>query len=146
VCCITDGRETAWVLQIIKLIVLWDLTQHSVVRIHRRFGGKYCLKFEGSSEEIVNIVAHRPVAKQWLCKQRPLLRNVRNIHATIEERCFLWSEPRLFLGNGSLRTRSRGNRHDCKKRRTVFSIWFVPRRYNQGRWSNEFTCEIFAWQ
>jgi hypothetical protein len=47
--------------------------------------------------------AYRPVAKQWLCKQLPLLGNVRNIHArNNRERCFLWSAPRTFLGNGSV--------------------------------------------
>jgi hypothetical protein len=36
------------------------------------------------------IVAYRPVAKQWLCKHRPLLGNVRNIHPrTIQERRFV---------------------------------------------------------
>jgi hypothetical protein len=34
-------------------------------------------------------VAYRRVAKRKLCKQRPLLVKARNIHATIEERCFL---------------------------------------------------------
>jgi hypothetical protein len=29
----------------------------------------------------INIVAYRPVAKQWICKHRPLLDNARNIHA-----------------------------------------------------------------
>jgi hypothetical protein len=47
-----------------------------------------------------NTVAYRPVAKRWLCKQRPLLGNARNIHA-------------------------RNNR------RTVFSMWSVPRCYNR---------------
>jgi hypothetical protein len=30
---------------------------------------------------MVHIVAYRPVAKQWLSKQRPLLGSARNIHA-----------------------------------------------------------------
>jgi hypothetical protein len=34
------------------------------------------------------IVAYRPVAKRWLCKQQPLLGNARNMHATVEL-CFL---------------------------------------------------------
>jgi hypothetical protein len=37
---------------------------------------------------MVYIVAYRPVAKQWLCKQRPLLGNARNMHVTIEERVY----------------------------------------------------------
>jgi hypothetical protein len=52
----------------------------------------------------LSIVAHRPVAKQWLCKQRPFLRNnqvnkfplscssfliLQQLKATIEELCFL---------------------------------------------------------
>jgi hypothetical protein len=39
---------------------------------------------------IVHIVAYRPVAKQWLCKHRPLLvTSATFTHATIEERRFL---------------------------------------------------------
>jgi hypothetical protein len=52
-------------------------------------------------------VAYRPVTKQWLYIQRPLLNNARNIHA-------------------------------CNNRRTAFSMWSVPRSYNQNSWSNEF--------
>jgi hypothetical protein len=35
------------------------------------------------------IIAYRPDAKQWLCKQRPLLRNALNMQATIERRGFV---------------------------------------------------------
>jgi hypothetical protein len=34
------------------------------------------------------IVAYRPVPKQWLSKQQPLLGNARNTHTTIEEQVF----------------------------------------------------------
>jgi hypothetical protein len=33
----------------------------------------------------MHIVVYRPVAKQGLCKQRPLLGNDCNMHATIEK-------------------------------------------------------------
>jgi hypothetical protein len=33
-------------------------------------------------------VAYRPIAKQWLRKQRPLLGNARNMQATIERRVY----------------------------------------------------------
>jgi hypothetical protein len=36
-----------------------------------------------------NTVTYSPISKQLLCKQRPLLVNARNMHATIEERRFL---------------------------------------------------------
>jgi hypothetical protein len=37
-------------------------------------------------------VAYRPVAKQWLDNQRPLVRNVRNIHAHNRRTVFsMWS-------------------------------------------------------
>jgi hypothetical protein len=54
----------------------------------------------------INIVAYRPVAKRWLCKERPLLRN------------------------GSINSGRLGNACNIHARnniRTVFSMWFVPR-------------------
>jgi hypothetical protein len=50
---------------------------------------------------IENIVAHRPVAKQWLCKQRPLLGNDRNAHARINRTKGLCNP---FLNIGSVNT------------------------------------------
>jgi hypothetical protein len=37
-------------------------------------------------EDKERTVTYGPIAKQWLCKQRPLIGNARNMHATIEER------------------------------------------------------------
>jgi hypothetical protein len=46
-------------------------------------------------------VAYRPVARRWLCKQRPLLGNAHNIHArNIKTR--MLCNP--FLNNGSVNT------------------------------------------
>jgi hypothetical protein len=44
----------------------------------------------------LNIVAYRPVVKQWLCKHRPLLGNVCNIHASNNRRTAfsMWSAQR----------------------------------------------------
>jgi hypothetical protein len=46
-------------------------------------------------------VAYRPIAQQWLCKHRPLLGNVRNIHARNNRRTAfsIWSAPQLMLCN-----------------------------------------------
>jgi hypothetical protein len=54
----------------------------------------------------VYIVAYRPVAKQWLSKQRPLLGNARNIHACSNRRTAfsMWPAPRLLLCNGAVDT------------------------------------------
>jgi hypothetical protein len=46
-----------------------------------------------------SIVAYRPVAKQWLSKQRPLLGNVRNMHEPNRTRLC-----NMFLGNRSVNT------------------------------------------
>jgi hypothetical protein len=45
-----------------------------------------------------NIVTYRLVAKRWLCKQRPLLGNARNIHARNNRRAMFctWSVPRCY--------------------------------------------------
>jgi hypothetical protein len=45
-----------------------------------------------------HIVTYRPVAKRWLCKQRPLLGNARNIHSCNNKTTGLCD---LFLSNGS---------------------------------------------
>jgi hypothetical protein len=44
-------------------------------------------------------VAYGPTAKQWLCKQRPLLGNAHNIHTCNNRMTGLWN---LFLSNGSV--------------------------------------------
>jgi hypothetical protein len=49
----------------------------------------------------INIVAYRPVATRWLCKQRTLLRNSRNIHAYDNRTTGLCNR---FLSNGSVNT------------------------------------------
>jgi hypothetical protein len=48
-----------------------------------------------------NIVAYRPIVKQWLCKQRPLLGNARNIHARNNRTTGLCNP---FISTGSLNT------------------------------------------
>jgi hypothetical protein len=50
---------------------------------------------------LLDIVAYRTVAKQWLCKQQPLLGNERNIHTRNNKTAGL-SNP--FLSNGSVNT------------------------------------------
>jgi hypothetical protein len=49
---------------------------------------------------LFNIVTYRPVAKHWLCKQRPLLDNARNIH----ERNNRTALCNAFISNGSVNT------------------------------------------
>jgi hypothetical protein len=49
------------------------------------------------------IVTFRPVAKRWLCKQRPLLGNARNMYACNNKTKEL---RRPFLQNGSVNTRT----------------------------------------
>jgi hypothetical protein len=51
-------------------------------------------------------VAYRPAAKQWLGKQRPLLRNARNIHAHNNRATAfsMWSTPRPLIWNGPVNT------------------------------------------
>jgi hypothetical protein len=46
-----------------------------------------------------HIVAYRPDAKWWLCKQRPLLGNARNNRTN---QCFLWSVQQPLLCNGAV--------------------------------------------
>jgi hypothetical protein len=46
-------------------------------------------------------MAYGSVTKQWLCRQRPLLGNVRNYHASKNRKTGLWNP---FLSNGSVNT------------------------------------------
>jgi hypothetical protein len=58
----------------------------------------------------------------------PLLGNVRNMHATIEKRCFLC---------GQRRDRCYGTvwyTHFYNKRKAVFSAWSLPRSYLEEKW------------
>jgi hypothetical protein len=45
----------------------------------------------------ISIVAYISVDKRWHCKRRPLLGNVRKMHATIEELCFLCGPCRYVI-------------------------------------------------
>jgi hypothetical protein len=54
-----------------------------------------------SKASLVHIVAYRPVAKLWLCKQWPLLGNARNIHTCNNRTMGLWNP---FLSNGLVNT------------------------------------------
>jgi hypothetical protein len=58
---------------------------------------KYFLEHPPSIHTNEHIVAYRPVAKWWVCKQRPLLSNGRSIHAHNSRKAVLsvWSVPGL---------------------------------------------------
>jgi hypothetical protein len=51
-------------------------------------------------------LAYRSVVKQWVCKQRPLLVNARNIRSRNNRRTmfFMWSAQRPLLCNGAVNT------------------------------------------
>jgi hypothetical protein len=81
-----------------------------------RLPEKYVYRYE------VNIVAYRPVVKQWFCKHRSLLGNVRNIHARNNRSTAfsMRSTPRPFLINDEVNTPlQRG------------SAWSVPNLYRK---------------
>jgi hypothetical protein len=62
----------------------------------------------------INIVAYRPVAKQWLCKQRPFLGNGSvNTFPLLGSRFLIMQQLDYNNGNG------------------VFSMWIVPKCYKQ---------------
>jgi hypothetical protein len=67
------------------------------------------VKFTVSVSIRIYILAHIPVAKWWLCKQRPLLYNARNTHIS-------------------------------NNRRTVVSIWSVPRYYKKKNLNQKISC------
>jgi hypothetical protein len=69
--------------------------------------------------------AYRPVAKRWLCKQRPLL-------------CNGWINTFPLPGSRFLILQDYNNGHG------VFSTWSVPRCYNQDSLEHEFSCETVA--
>lgn len=80
------------------------------------------------------IVVYKPVAKQWIFVQRPLLCTARTIHARNNRKpgsCY------LFQSNVSVNTFP-SNWHQLNNRRTVFSVWSVPCCCRQGslkQWS-----------
>jgi hypothetical protein len=53
--------------------------------------------------QLIYTVAYRLVAKRWLCKQRPLLGNARNIHVRTGQRCY----ATRFLGRAITQAVSR---------------------------------------
>jgi hypothetical protein len=59
-------------------------------------------------------MAYRPVAKQWICKQLPLLGNTRNLHARNNRRTVFskWHALRPLLWNGAVNTPLQHQR-DC---------------------------------
>jgi hypothetical protein len=80
------------ILCYVHISTLWQFLRN-IVEIHVKY-----------NSHKISIMAYRPVAKRWLCKQRSLLANALNTHA-----------------------------HN--NRRTVFSMWSVPRYYNREFWS-----------
>jgi hypothetical protein len=79
----------------------------------------------------IYIVEYRLVAKRWLCKQRHLLGNARNIHACKNRRT-AFSVVRDAAVSGQLLGKHVPAATDTNNRRTVFSTWSVPRWYKQG--------------
>jgi hypothetical protein len=64
---------------------------------------------------LIHIVAYRPVAKQWLCKQRPFLSNGSvNTFPLLCSRSLVMQQLDYNIGNQK------------------FSMWFMPRCYKQG--------------
>jgi hypothetical protein len=99
-------------------ITLWDSNFWNVTDDKRIMSTENLMK---------HIVAYRPVAKQWLCKQRP------------------------FLGSGSVNTFPLLGRRflimqqlDYNNGRTVFSMWSMPRCYNWEVWSVVSLVEFFT--
>lgn len=71
---------------------------------------------------ILHILVTRPVPKQWLCKQKHLLGNVRNHRTT--------GLCNLFLRLGSVRTFT--SEADARiNKGTVISVGFTPRLYSE---------------
>jgi hypothetical protein len=61
------------------------------MRPYVKYDAKVAVKFPVNPLTAVtvnNIVAYRPVAKRLLSRQRSLLGNARNMHATIEKPCY----------------------------------------------------------
>jgi hypothetical protein len=78
-----------------------------------------CEKWQDSGEPL----QHRPIARRWLCKQRPLLCNARNIHAC-NNRTTGNATPFYAMARWK---RSRGNENSRNNRKAVFSMWYAPR-------------------
>jgi hypothetical protein len=74
------------------------------------------------------IAAYRPVAKQWLCKQRPLLGNARNTYTTTIKSSVFCGTRRGRLWATARQTPSRGKGQQRNNRSAVFSIWSLPFR------------------
>jgi hypothetical protein len=102
-------------------------------------------------EEIVidnsfNIVAYRPVAKRWFCKQRPLLWSARNIHACNNRRT-VFSEVRAAVVS-----RQQLGKHVPAVTNTqttivllletVFSTRSEQTGYKEDSWGDPVSCEL----
>jgi hypothetical protein len=83
----------------------------------------YALQFVRSHHWTVNILENKPVAKRWLCKQRPVLGNVGNIHVR-NNRTGL-CKP--FISNGSVNT----DTIIWVLSDMMFSIWAVQSGYKE---------------
>jgi hypothetical protein len=57
---------------------------------------------------------------------------VQLVELLLSNDCEMGGYTRPFLANGSV-THSRSNRHESNNRRTVFSMWSVPRCHKLGR-------------
>jgi hypothetical protein len=77
-----------------------------------------------------DIVTYRPVVKRWFCKQRPLLGNAYNMHATTEQRSYATARW----------TCSRGKELARNNRRVAFSMLSTPRSYLED--SSVVSCQL----
>jgi hypothetical protein len=92
-------------------------------------------------------VTYIPVAKRWLCKQRLLLGNARNIHARNNRRT-VFSVARAAAVGTQRCGKHNSNESKGNNRRAVFYMWSVFRCYKQGTKSVEFCttgCEERTW-
>jgi hypothetical protein len=90
------------------------------------------------------IVAYRPVAKHWICIQQLLLGNARNIHAHNNRRTVFSVVCAAAVSGQRLGIHVPASGYERNDRLTVFSMWFVPRCYNQDSWSNEFSRLLYG--
>jgi hypothetical protein len=95
-------------------IHLWDKKPPVFLSVPR------CKKVRNWDDEY-NVKAMYIVACTAVAKQRLRYRRINNGR--------VWATARL--------TRSRAKDYARNNKITVFSVWSVPRRYNQGSWSNE---------
>jgi hypothetical protein len=83
----------------------------------------------------LSIVAYKPVAKQWLCKQQPLQRNDRNIETSDNRRMVfsMSSAPLPLLSNGAVNTPLQQERGFvfCVVRAEELSCWQLALQFRK---------------